>query len=198
MFCSSVQFSSVAQPCLTLCDTMNRSTPGLPVHHQLPESTQTHVQWVHPNPCPSNHLIFCHHLLLLPQPFPASGSFQMSQLFTWGGQSIGVSASASVLPINTQDWSPLGWTDWTSLQSKGLSRVFSNTTGVVFCCGHYYFPTFLLLLKSRRWGWWWENCIMFYSPHVLFWTYTWDSISSCWLTSNSPICWGCSLLQGQL
>ena len=62
------------------------------------------------------------------QYFPASGSFQMSQLFTWGGQSIGVSASASVLPTNIQDWSPLGWTGWIPLQSKGLSRVFSNTT----------------------------------------------------------------------
>ena len=62
------------------------------------------------------------------QSLPTSGSFQMSQLFTWGGQSIGVSASASVLPMNTQDWSPLGWTGWISLQSKGLSRVFSNTT----------------------------------------------------------------------
>ena len=60
------------------------------------------------------------------QSFPVSGSFQMSQLFTSGGQSIGVSASASVLPMNTQDWSPLGWTDWISLQSKGLSRVFST------------------------------------------------------------------------
>ena len=63
-----------------------------------------------------------------PQSFPASGSFPMSQLFTWGGQSIGVSALASVLPMNTQDWSPLGWTGWIALQSKGLSRVFSNTT----------------------------------------------------------------------
>ena len=62
------------------------------------------------------------------QSFPASESFQMSQFFTSGGQSIGVSASASVLPMNTQDWSPLGWTGWVSLQSKGLSRVFSNTT----------------------------------------------------------------------
>ena len=62
-----------------------------------------------------------------PQSFPASESFPMSQLFTWGGQSIAVSASASVLPMNTQDWSPLGWTGWISLQSKGLSRVFSNT-----------------------------------------------------------------------
>ena len=63
-----------------------------------------------------------------PQSFPASGSFQMSQLFTSGGQSTGVSASTSILPMNTQDWSPLGWTGWISLQSKGLSRVFSNTT----------------------------------------------------------------------
>ena len=63
-----------------------------------------------------------------PQSFPASGSFPMSQLFAWGCQSIGVSASTSVLPKNTQDWSPLGWTSWISLQSKGFSRVFSNTT----------------------------------------------------------------------
>ena len=72
---------------------------------------------------PSNHLIFCRPLLLLPSIFPS-----MSQLFVSGGQSIAVSASASVLPNNTQDWSPLGWTGWISLQSKGLSRVFSNTT----------------------------------------------------------------------
>ena len=63
-----------------------------------------------------------------PQSLPASESFPMSQLFTWGGQSTGVSVLASVLPKNTQEWSPLGWTGWISLQSKGLSRVFSNTT----------------------------------------------------------------------
>ena len=92
------------------------------------------IPGVHPNPCPlswwfrptiSSSVVpfsFC------PQSFPESGSFQMIQLFTWGGQSIGVSASTSVLPINTQDWSPLGWTSWISLQSKGLSRVFSNAT----------------------------------------------------------------------
>ena len=77
---------------------------------------------------PSNHLILCRPLLLLPSIFPASGSFPMSQLFTSGGQSIGVSASTSVLPMNTQYRSPLGLTGWISLQSKGLSRVFSNTT----------------------------------------------------------------------
>ena len=77
---------------------------------------------------PSNHLILCHPFFLLLQSFSASGSFLMSQFFTSGGQSTGVSASTSVLPMNTQDWSPLGWTDWISLQSKGLLRVFSNTT----------------------------------------------------------------------
>ena len=77
---------------------------------------------------PSSHPILCHPLLLLPPSLPASGSFPVSQFFAWGGQSIGVSASASVLPVNTQDWSPLGWTGWISLQSRGLSRVFSNTT----------------------------------------------------------------------
>ena len=77
---------------------------------------------------PSSHLILCRPLLLLPPIPPSSESFPMSQLFAWGGQSIGVSASTSVFPKNTQDWSPLEWTGWISLQSKGLSRVFSNTT----------------------------------------------------------------------
>ena len=85
-------------------------------------------------PCPSSQ--WCHPMISssvvpfssCPQSFPASGSFQMSQLFASGGQSIGVSASTSVLPMNTQDWSPLEWTAWISLQAKGLSRVFSITT----------------------------------------------------------------------
>ena len=110
-----VQFSSVVQSCLTLCNTMNCSTTGLPAHHKLPEFTQTHVN---KSVMPSSHLILCHPLLLLPQSLPASGSFPMSQLFAWGGQSIGVSASTSVLSMNTQDGSPLGWTGWISLQSK--------------------------------------------------------------------------------
>ena len=102
---------------------MNCSTPGLPVHHQLPAFTQIPVHWVGnaiqpPHPLPSHS----------PPTFNLSGSFQMSQLFASGDQSIGVSASTSVLPMNTQDWSPLRWTGWISLQSKGLSRVFSNTT----------------------------------------------------------------------
>ena len=77
---------------------------------------------------PSSHLILCRPLLLLPSIFPTIREFEMSQFFASGGQSIGASASTSVLPMNIQDWSPLGWTDWISLPSKGLSRVFSNTT----------------------------------------------------------------------
>ena len=120
-YSTSVQFSSVAQSCLTLCDPVNRSTPGLPVHHQLPEFTQTHVHRVSDDIQPS-------HPLSSPSPPAPNPSHQMSQLFAWGGPSIRVSASASVLPMNTQDWSSLAWTAWISLQSKGLSRVFSNTT----------------------------------------------------------------------
>ena len=89
---------------------------------------------VHPNSCASSR--WCHPAIsssvipfsFCPQSLPASGSFPMSQLFAWGGQSTGVSALASILPMNIQDWPPLEWTGWTSLQSKGLSRVFSNTT----------------------------------------------------------------------
>ena len=94
-------FSSVAQSCPTLCDPMNRSTPGLPVHHQLPESTQNHVHRVGDaiQPISSSVVPFSS----CPQSLPASGSFPMSQLFASGGQSTGVSASTSVLPMNTQD-----------------------------------------------------------------------------------------------
>ena len=121
----AVQFSSVAQSCPTLCHPMNLSTAGLLVHHQLPEFTQTHVHRVGDAIQPS-------HPLSSPSP-PAPSPSQHQSLFqwvnsAWGSQSIGVSASASVLPVNTQDWSPLEWTGWICLQSKGLSRVFSNTT----------------------------------------------------------------------
>ena len=97
------------------------SMSGLPVYHQLPEFTQTQVHGV--DAIQPSHPLSS----LCLQSFPESGSFQMSQFFTSGGQSIGVSASASVLPMNTQNWS-LGWTCWISLLSKGLSRVFSSTT----------------------------------------------------------------------
>ena len=122
---SSVQFGSVAQSCLTLCDPMNCSTPGLPVHHQLPEFTQTHVHWVSDAIQPS-------HPLSSPSA-PAPNLSQHQSLYNestlrmrwpkyW-------SFSFSISPSkNTQDWSPLGETGRISLHSKGLSRVFSNTT----------------------------------------------------------------------
>ena len=122
----SVQFNSVAQSSPSLCDTMDCSTPGFPVLHHLAELAQTHVHWAGDaiQPSLSSSLIPFSCL----QSFSASRSFLMSQFFASGGQSTGASTSASVLPMNMQDWSPLGWTDWISLQSKGLSRVFSNTT----------------------------------------------------------------------
>ena len=100
-------------------------------HARLPCPSQTFGACS--NPCPSN--CWCHPTISssvipfssCPQSFPASGSFKMSQLFAWGGLNIGVSASTSVLPMNTQDWSHLGWTGWISLQSRGLSRVFNTT-----------------------------------------------------------------------
>ena len=118
------QFSSVSQSCPTLCHPMDYSTPDLPVHHQLPGFTQTHVCWV-------SNAIQPPHPLLSPSP-----AFNLSSIIVFwnesalqsAGQSIGASASASVLPVNIQDWFPLGWTGLISLQSKGLSRVFSNTT----------------------------------------------------------------------
>ena len=123
-YSSKLKFSSVAQSCPTL-------QPHEPQHARPPCPSPT--LGVCPNSCPLSW--WCHPAISSsvipfssqPQSFPASGSFQMSQLFTSSGQSIGVSASTSVLPMNTQDWSPLGWTGWISLQSKGLLRVFSNT-----------------------------------------------------------------------
>ena len=108
---------------------------------------------------PSNHLILRRPLLPLPSSFPSSGSFQMSQFFASGDQSIGVSASASVFPMNIQDWFPLRWTGWISLQSKGLSRIFSNTTvqkhkffgaQLVVQLSHPYMTTGKTIALTRR------------------------------------------------
>ena len=118
----SIQFSSVAQLCPTLGDPMDRSHTRPPCPSPTPR--------VHPNSCPLSQ--WCHPSILssvVPfssclQSFPASGSFQMSQPFASGGQRIRVSASTSVFPVNTQDWS-LGWTSWISLQSRGLSRAYN-------------------------------------------------------------------------
>ena len=122
-------FSSVQFTRSVISDSLQ---PHESQHARLPCPSLT--PGVHPNSCPSS--CWCHPAISssvvpfssCPQSLPLSRSFPMSQLIAWGGQSIGVSASASVLPVNAQDWSPLGWTGWISLQSKELSRVFSNTT----------------------------------------------------------------------
>ena len=138
------QFSSVAQSCLTLCDPTDCGTPGFPVHHQLLELTQTYVHWVGDAIQPS-------HSLLSPSP-PAFNLSQHQGLFQWVSslhqvaKVLGVSASASVLPMNVQDWSPLGWTGLISLQSKGLSKVFFNTT----VKKHQFFGTQLSLWSNSH------------------------------------------------
>ena len=124
-----LQFSSVQFSCSVVSESLR---PDESQHARPPCPSPT--PRVHSDSCPSSR--WCHPAISssvvpfssCPQSLPASGSFPMSQLFTWGGQSIGVSVSASVLPMNTQNWSPLEWTGWISLQSKGLSRVLSNTT----------------------------------------------------------------------
>ena len=118
-------FGSVTQVVSDFCDPMDCSTPGLPVHHQLLEFTQTHVHWV-------SNAIQPSHPLSSPTP-PAFSLSQHQGLFKWVSSlhqvaKYWIAASASFLPMNIQDWSPLGWTGWISLRSKGLSRVFSKTT----------------------------------------------------------------------
>ena len=135
---SSVQFSSATQRFVS--DSLR---PHESQHARTP--CQSPTPRVHPNSCPSSR--WCHPAISssvvpfssCPQSLPASESFPMSQLFAWGGQSIGVSALASVLPMNTQDWSPLEWIGWISLQSKGHSRLCSNTT----VQKHQFFGTLL-------------------------------------------------------
>ena len=119
---SSVQLLSQVRLFATPWTTAHQASL---VHHQILELTQTHVCQVGDAIQPSHPLSS---FSSWRQSFPASGSFPMSQFFASGGQSIGVSASASVLPMNSQNWLPLGWTGWISFQSKGFSRVFSNTT----------------------------------------------------------------------
>ena len=132
-FCCAVQSLRL---CLTLCDPMDCNMPGFSVLHYLPEFTQTHVHWV-------SDAIWPSHALLPPSPFAFNLSqhqnlFPMRQLFTSGGQSIGASASASVLPMNIQGWFPLGLTGSISLQFKGFSRVFSSTTASLWFNSHIH------------------------------------------------------------
>ena len=139
-------FPNVQFSCSVMSDSLQ---PHESQHARPPCPSPT--PGVHPNPCPLSR--WCHPTILssdvpfssYPQSFPASGSFQMSQLFTSGGQSSGVSALASALPMNIQDWS-LGWTSWISLLSKGLSKVFSNTT----VPKHQFFGTQLSLQSNSH------------------------------------------------
>ena len=145
-----------------LCNPVDCSTPGFPVHHQLLELAQNHPlsQWCHPTI--SSVVPFCL------QSFSASGSFLRSQFFTSGGQSIGASASASVLPINIQDWFPLGLTGLI-LQSKGLSRVFSNTR----VQRHQFF-----IAQPSLWS----------NPHIHTWfwkNHSFDYMNLCWQSEVS-------------
>ena len=139
-------FSSVLFSCSVVSDSLwphesqhTRPSCPSPTARVYPNSC-TLSWWCHPT-IPSSVVPFSS----CPQSFPASGSFPMNQLFSSSGQSIGVSAS-TVLPMNTQDWSPLGWTGWISLQSKGLSRVFSNTT----VQKHQFFCTQLSLQSNSH------------------------------------------------
>ena len=125
-YLASVQFSSVAQSCATRLRPQGLQHARLPCPSPTPGAYSNScalIWWCHPT-ISSSVIPFSSCL----QSFPASGSFQMSQFFKLCGQSIGISASASVLPMNIQDWFPLGWTGWISLHSKGFSRVFSNIT----------------------------------------------------------------------
>ena len=138
IFCYSC---AVAKTCLILCNPMNCSTlASLSIAY-----SQSLLKFMSfESVMPSNHPILCHPLLLLPSIFPSIRTFPVSQFFASGGQSIGVSAAALVLPMDIQDWFPLGWTGWISLQSKGLSRVFSNTTvqkHQFFALSFLYSPT---------------------------------------------------------
>ena len=154
----------MAQWCPTLCDPMNHSMPGLPVHHQHPEFTQTHVHWVSDAMQPS-HLLSS---LSPPAPNPkrASESFPMSQFFAWGGQSTRVSALASVLPMKTQDWSPLNGLvgspcsprdsqessptpQFKSMNSSVLSFLYSPTLTSIHDYGWIYIHTWLKLWKTH-------------------------------------------------
>ena len=166
-FLCSVQFS-----CSVVSDSLQ---PRESQHPRPPCPSPT--PGVHSNSCPSSR--WCHPAIsssVIPffsclQSLPASGSFPMSQLFARGGQSIGVSALASVLPMNTQDWSPLGWTGWTSLQSKGLFKSLlqhhSSKASILWC------PAFFTVQLSQAGPKWWNSILAFFCDfHVIISFYT--------------------------
>ena len=144
---------SVTQSCLTLCNPMDRSTPGFLSFTNFPEFAQTHVHRM----SDANHPTISSSVIPFSclQSFPASGSFLMSQLFISGSQNIGASASASVLLMKIQGWSSLGLIDLISLQSKELSRDFSNTT--VWNCSELQHSAFFMVQLSHPYMWDWKN-----------------------------------------
>ena len=146
-----VQFSFITQSCLTLCDPMDCSTPGLLVHHQPTEPTQTPVHWVGDAIQP---LILCRPFSSHLQPFPASGFSPMNQFFASGGQSIGVSASALVLPMNIQNQFLLGLTGWISLLSKGLNSLLQHhsSKALIFWCSVFFTSPTLTFIHDQ-----WKN-----------------------------------------
>ena len=170
LYIDSVQFSSVqplsrvrlfVTPWTTACQASlsitNSQSPSKPVSESA---------------MPSNHLILCHPLLLLSSIFPSIRVFSNESALHISGQSIGVSASTSVLPMNTQDWSPLGWTGWISLQSKGLSRVFSNTA----VQKHQFFGTQLSLESNSHMHTWplanIDSSVLFFRLHIQMISYS--------------------------
>ena len=135
---ATVQFSSVIQSCTILCEPMDHSMPGLPVYHQLPEYTQTHVHWVSDTIQPSHPLSSS--LLLLLTIFPSIMVFSNESALPSGGQNTGVSASTSVLPMNTQDWSPLGWTigsPCSPRDSQSLLQHHSSKASILWCSAFF-------------------------------------------------------------
>ena len=164
------EFSSVAQSCPTLCDPRNRSTPGLPVHHQLPEFTDSRPssQWSHPA-ISSSVVPFSS----CPQSLPASESFPMSQLFAWGGQSTRVSASASLPPKKSQGWSPSEWTGWNFWVDTSKETAFAQPHRqeiLAITCQPigYFLPSFLVaqmlkhlptMQETQVWFLGWEDLL---------------------------------------
>ena len=159
-------YRSVTKSCPTVCNPVDYSTPGFPILHCLPEFAQIHVHWVTEISNTSSSATpfsFCL------QPFPASGSFPVSWLFTSGGQSIGTSASASILPMNIQGWFPLGLSGLISLQSKGLSRVFSDSSKASILCHSAFFTVQLSCTSIHDY---WKN-------------HSFDRMELCWQSNVS-------------
>ena len=160
-------YCSVTESCQILCHPMDCNTPGFPVLRCLLEFAQTHVHWVSDAIQPSHPLLPL--FLLLPQSFPASGSLPLSQLFASGGQSIGASAWASVLPMNIQRWFSLELIGLMSLQSTGLSSIFSSTTAQK----HQLFSVSFLY------------CPILTSAHDYWKKHSFDCMDFCWQSDIS-------------